>query len=308
MDRMRSALIILAVLLTGLLGNSCNDGNKGRDSAAAPEAAAAPGPVAQTGDDNKDQPCGTQGSAETAAQVDPDQAAGADSASEIDADGLLDRHWQETAIEFKNPLSISMELRSAEFNPVEKATMSTLGFEASCQIGRKDWLRKEIVMDSLKSTDSAVLDLDICSVELMPLLKTPVITGRTSTGGTVLTMEGGLRFIVRDPAGETMGTFLVNNEGELYEAENGELYSWRISKTDQKMLPSQYLFFRTPGVGDPIHYIVAISYQHGTSASKIVKDPLGNEIKYNFPNGSVEIGPPDPPERKRRNPDDDYRK
>jgi hypothetical protein len=300
-------VICLATLLGGLLGTSCTD-NKGRDSEAAPQGAAAPGISADEGagqdrDKNVPEPA-SQPPAEPEKQ--PVETKQIESAG--DGDDILDRHWQDTVLRFEKPLSMSMELRRAEFNPAEKAKMSILYFEASCQVGRKDWLSKEIVMDSLRSTDSAELKLDICSVELMPLLRNPVATGRTASGGTSLRMDGGLKFIVRDPAGALMGTFLVNNDGEIYEAETGELYAWRISRTDQDMLPSQYLFYRNPGAGETIKYLIAISYQHGSNASKTVKDPLGNEIMYVFPNGIVEIGPPEAPERKRRNPEDDYRK
>jgi len=304
MSGMSLKLIFLALLvLTGLLGNSCNDDGKDRETAATPQDGTAPDSTADTPADPPAQPSGGGTDAQVAdtAVEEPGNSASAS------ADDFLERHWQDTVINFKNPLSVTMELRSAEFNPAEAANMSILAFAASCRVGRKDWLHKDIVMDSLKSTDSATLELDICSVELMPLLKNPVISGRTSEGGSILTMEGGLRFIVRDPEGELMGTFLVNNDGELYDAEPGEHYSWRITRTDRDMLPAQYLFYRTPGVGDVIHYITAISYAHGSKATKQVKDPLGNIIKYNFPNGSVEIGPPEAPERERRNPEDDYR-
>src|SRR5690606_26483610 len=126
---------------------------------------------------------------------------------------LLDRHWQETVIEFSNPLSMSMELKDARFNPAEGANLAFLDFEASCRVGRKDWLYKDLTMDDLRSTASATLELDICSVELMPLLRNPVVEGRTSTGGTLLRMDGGLRFIVSDPEGNVMGRFMVDEEG-----------------------------------------------------------------------------------------------
>lgn len=304
--RTNFGVICLAAMLSGLLGTSCND-NKGRDAAATQEGAAAPGLSVPEGTEQDDATALPEPGSQTAAEP-AEQPAAEESQPGSGGDDILERHWQDTVLRFEKPLSMSLELRRAEFNPADKAKMSILYFEARCQIGRKDWLSRDIVMDSLKSTDSAELRLDICSVELMPLLKNPVVTGRTATGGTTLRMDGGLKFIVRDPAGELMGTFLVNNDGEIYEAEVGELYAWRISRTDREMLPAQYLFYRRPGAGETIKYIAAISYVHGSNASQTVKDPLGNEIKYVFPNGSVEIGPPEAPERKRRDPEDDYRK
>src|SRR5690606_25502920 len=110
-----------------------------------------------------------------------------------------------------------------------------------------------------------------------------------------LSMNGGLKFIVRDPDGNVMGTFVVNSDGEIDEAEQGELYSWRISETDNAMMPAEYLFYRTPGRGDSIHYEFGVSYTNSTVARKVVKDPLGHEITYFFPNGTINVVPPNPP-------------
>ncbi len=284
--------LLPGMLLAGLmLISGCPAGNarSKADRTAEPQPAAVPAdpdPVAAPADP---------------ADVEAQSRPAADGAGDSGAD-ILDRHWQETIIEFKNPITMNLELRRAEFNPAEGSDMSILQFEASCRIGRQNWLYKDLVMDSLKATDSATLELDICSVEMMPLLRNPVVSGRTSTGGTTLNMHGGLKVVVRDPRGEEMGTFLVNEEGLIDEAEPGELYSWRISETNDDMTPAEYLFYRTPGVGDSIHYEFGFAYRHGTMARQVVSDPLGHEITYVFPNGSVEIVPPNPPER--RDPDE----
>lgn len=281
---------LLLVLPAVLLLAACNE-NEGREDAAA---GGTPG-LAVSGEQESapaaGNPCTGEPGDAPATESAPASAAG-------DTDQQLERHWQEEVIEFSEPVSFNLELRSAEFNPAEGADMSILGFEASCRLGRQDWIYKDIVLDSLDSTDSAILELDICSVELMPLLQNPVVTGRTPTGGATLRLDGGLRFVVYDTEGNVMGSFNVNEEGELEEAETGELYSWRVAQTDDMMRPAEYLFYRTPGRGDPIHYEFAVAYRSGTVARRVVEDPLGNQVTYLFPNGTVEILPPEPPERR----------
>ncbi|MEZ5336776.1 MAG: hypothetical protein R3F46_00800 [bacterium] len=296
--------VMLAIVLGTILTASCND-NASREA----ETANAVNPPGSSVSEQETAESG--GISEESAVEESAAAAGSADSSTPPADSgkdILERHWQESPLSFRDPLSMNMELKRAEFNPVEGANMSILHFEASCQLGRSDWIYRDLVMDNLKSTESATLELDICSIELMPLLRNPVVQGRTSTGGTRLRMDGGLRFIVRDPDGVEMGSFVVGDGGMMEDSEKGEAYSWRISETDDAMMPTEYVFFRTPKPGEPIHYLFGVSYRHGSMARQVVNDPLGNEITYMFPNGSVQILPPNPPKRERKPADGEVRR
>ena len=295
---------MLAIVLGTIMLASCND-NGSREAETA-EAVNPPGSAVSEMEAGTSQDSAALQASGDAVDDTLDDAAA--TPSEDSGKDILERHWQQSLLNFTDPLSMNMELKRAEFNPADGANMSLLHFEASCQLGRSDWIYKDLVMDDLKSTQSATLELDICSIELMPLLRNPVVQGRTSTGGTRLRMDGGLRFIVRDPEGVEMGSFVVGDEGMMEDSEKGEAYSWRISDTDDAMMPTEYVFFRTPKPGEPIHYLFGVSYRHGSMARQVVNDPLGNEITYKFPNGSVQVLPPNPPKREKKPADGEVRR